>query len=312
MKHTQSLLKGLVACAITLAMISTATAETPGQGKQGRAKVIRMKGQARYTTGNNVWQPLKVGDVIKPGAVIQTSKGKGDFVDLALGDGNAPIASTTLLPTTITPISYHATTEQNFVRIWENSLLGVDKLSSIDTGADVVSDTQLDLKAGHIFGSVKKMSAASRYEVKIPNGVAGIRGTVYDITADGVVKVSAGLVVIAYIGADGAPVTQDVRGGQQFDARTGQVTSLSPAELDNMLRTEGQSHAGLNSSGNHTIYFTSDHTIYHVSPIHGHHKHPKDPDHDHDDDTGNNPNPDEEDSFSSGASTTVVVPVGAH
>ena len=27
------------------------------------------------------------------------------------------------------------------------------------------------------------MSAASKYEVKIPNGVAGVRGTLYDIQA---------------------------------------------------------------------------------------------------------------------------------
>src|SRR2546423_9232735 len=110
MKHTQRFFQGLVACAIALAMVSTAAAETPGQGKPGRAKVVRMKGQARYTTGNNVWQPLKVGDVIKPGAVIQTSKGKGDFVDLALGDGNAPLATTT--PSVIsTPISYQPKTQ---------------------------------------------------------------------------------------------------------------------------------------------------------------------------------------------------------
>ena len=67
--------------------------------------------------------------------------------------------------------------EQNIVRMWENTLLGVDKLTFTQTGADVVTETQLDLKAGHIFGMVKKMSAASKYEVKIPNGVAGIRGT---------------------------------------------------------------------------------------------------------------------------------------
>ena len=79
------------------------------------------------------------------------------------------------------------------VRIWENTLLGIDKLTETQTGADVVTETQLDLKAGHIFGTVKKMSAASKYEVKIPNGVAGIRGTVYDISAEGVVKVSVGL-----------------------------------------------------------------------------------------------------------------------
>src|SRR5947207_9917358 len=212
MKQIRSLVTGLVACALALAMISTANAQAAGQGKPGRAKVIRMKGHARYTTGNNVWQPLKVGDIIKPGTVIQTSNGKGDFVDLALGDGTGTVATTDPNPI-YSPISYQPKADQNFVRVWENSLLGLDKLNTMDTGADVVSDTQLDLKAGHIFGSVKKLSAASRYEVKIPNGVAGIRGTVYDLTVEGVLKVSAGLVVLAYIGADGQPVTQDVRAG---------------------------------------------------------------------------------------------------
>ncbi len=36
------------------------------------------------------------------------------------------------------------------VRIWENTLLSIDKLTVTQTGADVVTETQLDLKAGHI------------------------------------------------------------------------------------------------------------------------------------------------------------------
>ncbi len=300
MKLTRCIINSLIASAVALAMISTVTAETAGQGKQGRAKVIRMKGHARYTAGNNVWQPLKVGDVIKPGTVIQTSKEQGDFVDLALGDGTGPIASTD--PTAIAaPISYQPKTEQNFVRIWENSLLGVDKLTTLDTGADVVSDTQLDLKAGHIFGSVKKMSAASRYEVKIPNGVAGIRGTIYEITAEGVVKVSAGSVVIAYVGADGTVVTQVVLAGQQFDARTGQVAPLPPGDLQRMLRTEGEGHTAARSSRPTT--FTYDHTIYHVSPIHGRGHH-KDPDNDGDNDSGHGQGSDTDGDYQQGESAT--------
>jgi hypothetical protein len=65
------------------------------------------------------------------------------------------------------------TTEQNTLRLWADTLLSVDKLTVTETGADVATDTQLDLKAGHIYGVVKKMSAGSKYEVKIPNGVAG-------------------------------------------------------------------------------------------------------------------------------------------
>jgi len=58
-------------------------------------------------------------------------------------------------------VTYQPAAEQNMVRIWENSRLGLDKLTSTETGANVVTETQLDLQAGHIFGSVKKMSAAS-------------------------------------------------------------------------------------------------------------------------------------------------------
>ena len=123
--------------------------------------------------------------------------------------------------------------------MWENTLLGIDKLTATQTGADVVTETQLDLKAGHIFGSVKKMSAASKYEVKIPNGVAGIRGTVYDISAEGVIKVLSGSVVLAYVGPDGTVVTQVIMGLQQFDARTGTLTPLPDTDktgLDHLVQ----------------------------------------------------------------------------
>ncbi len=70
------------------------------------------------------------------------------------------------------------------------------------------------------------MSAASKYEVKIPNGVAGIRGTVFDISAEGVVKVLSGSVVLAYTGPNGSPQTQVIMGLQMFDARTGVLQAL--------------------------------------------------------------------------------------
>ena len=82
------------------------------------------------------------------------------------------------------------------------------------------------------------MSAASKYEIKLPNGVAGIRGTIYDITAEGVVKVADGSVVIAYMAADGSVTTKVVTGGNKFDARTGEITALTPAELASMRAIE--------------------------------------------------------------------------
>jgi hypothetical protein len=254
MKETRRLLNSLVACGVVLAMVSTLAAQTVNQGA---AKVVRLKGSARYSTGNNVWQPLKAGDVVKPGTMVQTAAKSS--VDFVLGDGSAPVAR----PVAGEMLTYQPTAEQNLVRLWENTLLSVDKMTVTETGADVVTETQLDLKAGHIFGTVKKMSAASKYEVKIPNGVAGIRGTTYDISAEGVIKVLAGSVVLAYVGPDGTVVTQVIMGSQQFDARTGVLSQISPADKTTMQGVVRQLPVPVPASGSSRIIdkppFVSEH-----------------------------------------------------
>ena len=237
MKNNRNLLKGLVACGIALAMVSSLAAQTP---EQGAAKVVRIKGSARYTTGGNVWQPLKTGAVLKPGTIIQTGLDKGSYVDLVLGDGDAPlpaapvtraVGSANAVPPTAGGGAGGAKVDQNVVRLFEYTVLGVDKMTAMNTGADVVTETQLDLKAGHILGTVKKMSANSKYEIKLPKGVAGIRGTWYDLTADGLLKVMDGSVVLAHVKDDGTVVTQVVNSNQQFDAQTGQLTPLAAGDM---------------------------------------------------------------------------------
>ena len=267
MKQTRSLINNLIAGAVAFAMLSTLAAQTV---KEGTATVVRIKGPARYTTGNNVWQPLKVGLVLKPGTIVQTSTQRGSFVDIVLGGGSASVAQPAAFKSTIpssmsSSVAYQPSAEQNVVRIWENSALGIDKLTTQQTGAEQVSDTQLDLKTGHISGSVKKMSAASKYEVKLPNGVAGIRGTLYDIFAEGVVKVRVGSVVLAWVDPKtGNVVTQVVSGGQGYDARTGQLTPLSPSDMSSLdtlstaIRITGTAP---------TEVIARDRTIENVSPV---------------------------------------------
>ena len=230
MKKTRSILNSLVACGVALAMVSTLAAQS---GDQTAAKVVRLKGAVRYSTGNNVWQPLKLGDVVRPGTAIQTAS--DSRVDLVLGDASAPVAR----PLPADMMSYVPTAEQNMVRLWENTLMGVDKLTEMRTGEAVVTETALDLKAGHITGSVKKMTAASKYEVKLPNGVAGIKGTVYECYAEGVIKVREGSMVVAYTGANGAIVTQVVMSMQMFDIRTGILSPLPDTDktgIDGIIR----------------------------------------------------------------------------
>src|SRR5512141_1543232 len=89
MKQTRRLSHGLLACAIAVAMVSSVAAQT---ASEGAATVVRIKGPARYTTGQNIWKPLKVGTVLTPGSLVQTSTERGSYVDLALGEGAAPAA----------------------------------------------------------------------------------------------------------------------------------------------------------------------------------------------------------------------------
>jgi hypothetical protein len=256
-----------------LAMVTTIAAQT---AVQSTAKVVRIKGNARFTTGNNVWQPLRVGAKLKAGTVIQTAS-EGSYVDLVLGNEEASASTAVNMggssmvaaagPPPGSGSAPPSAGDQNIVRVFENSTLAIDKLTTMETGADTVSETQLDLQRGRIFGNVKKMSAASKYEVKLPNGVAGIRGTIYTLSAVGVVQVLVGSVVIAYVGADGNVVTQVVMGGQQFDARTGQVTPIPNFNQKEMVKLAKETRIGPNTP---PTTFTVDHTIYYVSPTIGH------------------------------------------
>src|SRR5262245_40315058 len=134
MKRVQSIVQKLAVCGLALAMVSPLAAQNIGQAS---AKVVRIKGSARYTTGNNVWQPLSVGAVVKPGTLIQTSAEKGAYLDLVLGDGEAPVPRTmgAAAASSSDSRSYTPSVDQNIVRLFENTILQIDKLAFTETGA---------------------------------------------------------------------------------------------------------------------------------------------------------------------------------
>ena len=268
MKHTRSFISGLVACGVALAMVTSVSAQNV---QQGIAKVVSIKGSARYLSGpNSTWQPLKAGAILKPGTVVQTAS--GSYVDLVLNNPDAagiPLSAMSAMMQAAPSdpdaagSSYQPKTKQDAVRVFENTVLGIDKLTVDQTGADMVTETQLDLKAGSIFGTVRKLSAASKYEVKIPNGVAGIRGTVYFISADGMVRVLSGSVVLAYVSSDGSVVTQVIAAGQQFDLRNTQFTAAPGSMLAEMKGLMQGFHKGPQMP---PVIRIPDHTICPVSP----------------------------------------------
>ena len=48
----------------------------------GKLHIVRIKGAARYSTGNKTWQPLKVGTILKSGALVQTAA--DSYADIVL------------------------------------------------------------------------------------------------------------------------------------------------------------------------------------------------------------------------------------
>jgi FecR-like protein len=228
MKRIQS----FVACAIALAFAASAVHVTAQTTADFGAKVLRLKGSARYSVAGRPWQDVHVGDIIPSGATVQTGR-DGSSVDFIIGPSSAPAPQPMVANVFFDPSDRQTL---NVVRIFENSVLAIDKMTSTQTGAEEVTDTQLNLQAGRIMGTVRKLSAASRYEVKIPNGVAGIRGTVYSLSAAGIVHCVVGSLVMAVVGSDGKVTTQEVLGHQKYDISTGLITTIPAVEMRDLLK----------------------------------------------------------------------------
>ena len=184
----------------------------PAYARPNKAIVRAVRnGAAEVTTDGKTWKPAKVGQQLGERSIVKTDPNA--TVDLFLGD-NGPV-----------------------VRLTKDTTMGIDRLDVESTGIEKVIETQLDLKNGKILGNVKKMAAASLYEVKTPVGVAGIRGTEYSISADGKVQVFTGTVVIVYI-VDNVPQPAiTITGGTEVlppinDGQAARTTAITIADAE--------------------------------------------------------------------------------
>ncbi|HTY86259.1 MAG TPA: hypothetical protein VMB80_02240 [Candidatus Acidoferrum sp.] len=267
MKHTKvptfAALAGMV---LSLAVSVCAQSIHPGV-----ATVVRVAGQATYQLGDGKWHPLVAGKILAAGSVIKT--GPDATVDLVLGKAiSMPQASPA--PNRISEasddavrglVSYKPSAEQNTVRMIGGTVLAIDKLTVSDTGLDSVSDTELDLRQGAIYNSVKKLSGASQYLIKIPNGIAGVRGTLFYISATGECASYKNSIVLSIIGSDGKPDTVVVGEGSQFNPQSGTTTPLPPE----MLNQLDQIFSALRTTYQEIVNFTFDSTSCRISPTSG-------------------------------------------
>jgi hypothetical protein len=265
-------LKFLLGVAICGAIFSAAVARAE---VQGYGTVIRVVGLASYSLGDNQWHPLQSGKYLPVGATIRT--GHDGIVDIVLGKQvSLPQAAWQPQRISFAPdapvrglINYKPSVQQNAIRVTPDTVIAIDKLTITDTGADTVSDTELNLKQGKIYASVKKLTGASQYFIKLPNGIAGVRGTLFSITAEGIINCyesTGGGVLLSLVGADGHATTYSIPPGQGFSPGD-PATPLS----GNLMSNLSDVFTSLCTSYFQAVDFSYDHTRTYVSPTQGGH-----------------------------------------
>ena len=181
---------------------STAQAASPGA-----AQVKKVVGTATYTDAKG-GGPIKEGDILMQGATITT--GAGSYVDLDMGvNGNA-------------------------LRVEADSTLTLNKLDYTRAG-EVIVNTELEVKKGSTVANVvNKLSKASKYEIKTPAGVAGIRGTVLRA---GTTRIVCLIGTVSFVPVAGGGVQLVIKGGAGFSVGNAGVQNAPAVETTGLART---------------------------------------------------------------------------
>lgn len=176
--------------------------------EKGAAKVVAVHGAPEVSMDGATWSALKSGDSLREGTMVRT-KGAA-AADLDLGRNGSHL------------------------RVMPNSTVSFAALTFEETGVETIVNTQIDLRQGSVVGHVQKLSSASKYEVKTPKVVATVRGTRYEVTAEGKVAVAEGTVVVVGQDKDGAAITRVVNAKEAFSPVSGMVTPATEQDLANI------------------------------------------------------------------------------
>lgn len=145
-------------------------AATPGGAIAGKAVVVKVTGKATYVDARGGDGTVRDGMTLVQGTSIIT--GAESSVVLDLGENGETLV------------------------VRPNSTLSLDTLLLVPTGIEKAATTRLDIKRGSMAFSVKKLAAASKYEVRTANGVAGIRGSEGVIFSTGVFQCTDGTLLV--------------------------------------------------------------------------------------------------------------------
>jgi len=136
--------------------------------REGQALVQTVSGEAKMTVDGKKWVPLQVGALLKTGTTVKT--GAEGRTDLFLGLNGS------------------------MLRLVGDTELTFSRLTIEESPIEPIAQTEMILKSGRAIGNVRKLPMGSSYVVKTPKGEANVKGTVYDINAEGELVVVTGKV----------------------------------------------------------------------------------------------------------------------
>ena len=136
--------------------------------REGHALVQTVSGEAKMTVDGKKWVPLQVGALLETGTTVKT--GAEGRTDLFLGLNGS------------------------MLRLVGGTELTFSRLNIEESPIEPIAQTEMILKSGRAIGNVRKLPMGSSYVIKTPKGVAKVKGTVYDINAEGELVVVTGKV----------------------------------------------------------------------------------------------------------------------
>src|ERR1700677_1687902 len=207
----------LIACFTALAFVGTAPINAADSGDiQGKAHVRTVHGNVDFSVdGGTTWNHLPVNAELDPGVKIRTAP--DSYCDLNI-NGSTSV-----------------------VRVKEDTMMAVPTMTRLGETRDADTTTMLDLQTGTILGNVTRLGGNSRYEITTPHGVAGIRGTDFEVRvslgADGKIIVTftsvTGEVLVSAV-IDGNTIVKLLHDGESWSPGFGDVAPTPIRELEQM------------------------------------------------------------------------------
>ena len=241
MKKTNHIARSFLAGGIALATALTLT-RAAAENVHQVVQVVRVEGNVQYSSPGQGFKDVHEGDIYQAGTVIRTAA--DSHVDILLGDESTAKSDISLQQVSTSGGggggggggSAPEEATANMIRIFPMSVLSVDKLTVDRTANDEVSDTELDLRTGQIMANTKKVSAQSHYEIKIPNGVAGIRGNCTIISSTSKCASIIGTTMEVLVNGDGSTSNHEITAKHMYDPGLGRVVDIPDKDYDEYLK----------------------------------------------------------------------------